>query len=415
MAFSLEQTHFFGNSDPAQLVKTYGSPLYVYNEEILRTRCREMADLVGRPNFRVNYSTKANANLALLKIVHEEGLCADAMSPGEIYMLQQAGFTPEEIFYIGNNVSAEEMEYAVERGVPVSVDSLSQLEMLGKRHPGTKVAVRLNPGVGAGHHEKVVTAGKETKFGINLDKVDAALEISICYGLTIVGVNQHIGSLFMEGEAYAEAVSVALEAARRFPELQFVDLGGGFGIPYHKHDGEARLNLRDLGKRIRRMIAKWDDTYGREITFIIEPGRYIAAECGTLLGTVHAMKDNDGTRYAGTDLGLNVLLRPELYGSHHDIEVYRDGKLIADGPTEVVNVVGNICETGDYVAKERELPAMQEGDIVAVLDAGAYGYTMSSNYNNRLRPAEVLVNTEGNHRLIRKRETLEDLTKGFVE
>lgn len=415
MAYSLEQIHFFGNTDPAKLIKEYGSPLYVYNEEILRARCREMATLVGRPNFRVNYSTKANSSLALLQIVREEGLCADAMSPGEIHVLMKAGFTPEEIFYVGNNVSVDEMNFAIERGITVSVDSLSQLEMLGKRHPGAKVAVRLNPGVGAGHHEKVVTAGKKTKFGINLDKVDEALSIAIRYGLTIVGVNQHIGSLFMEGEAYAEAVSVALEAARKFSELTFVDLGGGFGIPYHKHDDEARLDLRDLGKRIRQLIIKWDDSYGREITFVIEPGRYIAAECGALLGTVHSMKDNDGARYAGTDLGMNVLIRPELYGSHHDIEVYRQGRQVVDGPTETVNVVGNICETGDYIAKKRKLPVMREGDIVAVLDAGAYGYTMSSNYNNRLRPAEVLVGKDGSHRLIRRRETLDDLTKGFEE
>jgi len=413
MAYSLEETRFFGNTDPSQLLETYGSPLYVYNEQILRDRCREMVSLVGRPNFRVNYSTKANANLELLKIVHSEGLCADAMSPGEIHVLLAAGFAPEEIFYIGNNVSAEEMAFAIERGITVSADSLSQLEMLGKNHPGAKVAVRLNPGIGAGHHEKVITAGKKTKFGINLDRVDEILSIAIRYGLTIVGVNQHIGSLFMTGEAYAEAVSAVLDAARRFPDLQFVDLGGGFGIPYHKQDGEERLDLRDLGRHIRRLITKWDDTYGREITFVIEPGRYIAAECGVLLGTVHSMKDNHGSRYAGTDIGFNVLIRPEFYGSHHDIEVYRDGKQVTNGPTEVVNVVGNICESGDYIARKRLLPAMREGDIVAVLDAGAYGYSMASNYNNRLRPAEVLIDTEGSHRLIRRRETLDDLLQGF--
>lgn len=415
MAYSLEENHFFGSTDPAELVAIYGSPLYVYNENILRARCREMADMVGRPNFRVNYSTKANANLELLKIVRDEGLCADAMSPGEIHVLMEAGFEPDEIFYISNNVSAEEMAFAVERDITVSVDSLAQLEMVGKNHPGARVAVRLNPGVGAGHHEKVVTAGKKTKFGINLDKVDEVLSIAIRYGLTIVGVNQHIGSLFMTGEAYAEAVSVVLDAARQFPELQFVDLGGGFGIPYHKQEDEERLNLSDLGRRIRHMIGKWDDTYGREIAFVIEPGRYIAAECGTLLGTVHSMKDNAGTRYAGTDLGFNVLIRPELYGSHHDIEVYRKGRQITEGPSEVVNVVGNICETGDAIAKDRRLPVMQEGDIVAVLDAGAYGFVMASNYNNRLRPAEVLIDKDGNHRLIRKRETLDDLLKGFIE
>lgn len=415
MAYSLEENHFFGNSNPAELVETYGSPLYVYNEEIFRTRCREMADLVDRPNFKVNYSTKANSNLELLKIVHDEGLCADAMSPGEIHVLMEAGFEPGEIFYIGNNVSAEEMGFAIERDITVSVDSLSQLEMVGKTHPGARVAVRLNPGVGAGHHEKVITAGKKTKFGINLDKVDEALKIAIRYGLTIVGVNQHIGSLFMTGEAYAEAVSVVLDAARRFPHLQFVDLGGGFGIPYRKQEDQERLNLSDLGRRIRHMIGKWDDTYGREITFKIEPGRYIAAECGALLGTVYSMKDNAGTRYAGTDLGFNVLIRPELYGSHHDVEVYREGRQVTEGPAEVVNVVGNICETGDAVAKDRKLPVIQERDIVAVLDAGAYGYVMSSNYNNRLRPAEVLIDQKGNHRLIRKRETLDDLMKGFAK
>lgn len=415
MKYFTEQANFYGNSAPLRLVEEYGSPLYVYNETILRSRCREMVGLVSYPYFKVNYSIKANSNLELLKIVRQEGLAADAMSPGEIHVLLAAGFRPEEIFYVGNNVSEAEMMFALERGVLVSVDSLSQLEQFGRINSGGKVAVRFNPGVGVGHHQKVVTGGKNTKFGIYPALVAEVKNIIAQYRLKLVGINQHIGSLFLEGNVYLEGVKSLLEIVRQFDGLEFVDIGGGFGIPYHKQIGQARLDLIKLGSALSELFHEWSGAYGRVIEFRIEPGRYIVAECGVVLGNVYAVKENYGITYVGTDLGMNVLIRPAMYDAYHDLEVYQRGQFNAvQEDIKRVTVVGNICESGDIIVGDRELPELREGDLVGVMDAGAYGYSMSSNYNNRLRPAEVLIREDGNPVLIRRRDTLEDLLRNFI-
>ncbi|NLK98633.1 diaminopimelate decarboxylase [Defluviitalea saccharophila] len=407
-----QKHNFFGNTNPIDLIEEYGSPLYVYNERIFRERCREMKNLITYPHFTVNYSVKANSNLQLLKIAREEGLNADAMSPGEMFLELEAGFKPEQILFISNNVSAEEMQFAIDRNITISVDSLSQLELFGKINPGGSVAIRFNPGVGAGHHEKVVTGGKETKFGVDPNFIPQVKEILKKYNLKLVGINQHIGSLFMDGSAYIQGIKSILSIAENFEDLEFVDLGGGFGIPYHKQDNEARLDLSSLGKELDVILKEWAESYGKYITFKIEPGRYISAECGVLLGTVHAIKTNYDNKYIGTDLGFNVLQRPIMYDSHHDIEIYRNSD-VPSNKKEPVIVVGNICESGDIIAKNRILPEIFEGDILGILDAGAYGHVMSSNYNNRLRPAEVLIKENGDHILIRRRDTLEDLIRCY--
>lgn len=409
-----EQTNYYNGSNPEKLLKEFGSPLYVYSEAILRDRCKDMANLVSYPYFKSNYSIKANSNLEILKIVKEEGLHADAMSPGEIHVLFAAGFTPDELFYVSNNVSAEEMKYAIERGVLVSCDSLSQLEQFGRLNPGGKVAVRFNPGVGAGHHEKVVTAGKNTKFGINMDLVDDVKKILKEYNLKLAGINQHIGSLFMEADPYIEGVKSLLSIAEKFEDLEFVDMGGGFGIPYRKQEGQARLAIAAAGAKLTALINDWTDKYGKKIMIKMEPGRYIAAESCVLLGTVHAVKHNYNKVYVGTDLGFNVLARPVMYDSHHDLEAYRNGVLMKEDSKEAMTIVGNICESGDIIAKDRHIPQVVEGDVIGVMDAGAYGYSMASNYNNRLRPAEVMIMKDGSVRLIRRRDTFEDLMRNFV-
>jgi diaminopimelate decarboxylase len=404
---------FFGNTNPVQLTEEYGSPLYVYNENILRKRCRDLKGLISYENFRINYSPKANGNLELIKIIRSEGLRVDAMSPGEIFVNLLAGYKPDEILYISNNVSEDEFRYAVNAGVKVSVDSVSQLELFGRMNRGGRVAFRLNPGVGAGHHEKVVTGGQKTKFGIELSRIPDVKRISREYDLKIIGINQHIGSLFMDGDIYLQSAGSLLSVAKQFDNLEFIDLGGGFGIPYRKQADEARLDLKSMGEKLSGLIISWVRDYGKEIEIKIEPGRYIVAESGILLGTVNAVKKNYKTKYIGTDLGFNVLVRPVMYDSHHDIEIYRGN----DTPSlkeETVSIVGNICETGDVIAKDRKLPEIIENDILGVLDSGAYGYSMSSNYNNRLRPAEVLIGADDNPRLIRRSDSLDDLVRNFI-
>lgn len=411
VSYTLEQ-NFYGVSSPRELVTRFGSPLYVYNEKIIRARCRDMKQLVSDPGFQVDYSCKANSNLELLRIIHEEGIWADAMSPGEILLLETAGFAAAEIFFVPNNVAAAEMEYALAREIGVSVDSLSQLAQYGRLNPGGAVAVRFNPGIGLGHHEKVKTAGSRAKFGVAAPLAAAVKAVAAEFKLRIIGINQHLGSLFLEGTDFLEGARRLLEIAAHFEDLQFIDFGGGMGIPYQKQAGQNRLDLAEFGARFDRLLQEWRPRFPKDLRFKIEPGRYIVAECGVLLGTVHAVKESYGTTFVGTDLGFNVLSRPVMYNSHHDIEVYPERESGSrDGKT--VTVVGNICESGDILAQERRLPPMREGDLIGVMDAGAYGFAMASNYNNRLRPAEVLVRADGRVELIRRRESPEDLLRCF--
>ena len=394
-----------------ELIKKDGSPLYVYDERILRKSCREMHNLLPKKNLRVNYSAKANSNIEILKIVRDEDIDVDAMSPGEIYVQKLAGYNADRIFYIGNNVSKEEMQYAINEKVLVSVDSLAQLESFGQINPGGDVAVRFNPGIGTGHHQKVVTAGKKTKFGVQKDFIPQVKAILEKYNLNLVGIDQHIGSLFLEPDAYIKGVESLLEIATQFSGLKFIDMGGGFGVPYH--EGECRLDLKELSEKLNAVLDEFLKDYdNKDVIFKIEPGRYIPAECGVLLGEVYSVKENYGTTYVGTDLGFNVLMRPVLYDSYHAITIIKSNK--SENGKEVATIVGNICESGDIIANEREMRKVSEGDIVAVGNAGAYGFSMSSNYNCRLKPAEVLIDKDGNDRLIRRRDTIEDLIRNFV-
>lgn len=407
-----QETNFFKGNDAFDLIEQFGSPLYIYNEEILRSRCKDMKNLVSYENFIPHYSIKANTNIHLLKIVHEEGLHADVMSPGEIYLALEAGFQPEDLFFIPNNVVAEDMLYAIEKGITTSVDSLDQLQLYGELNPGGKVAIRFNPGVGAGHHEKVVTGGKKTKFGINPEYITEVKRILETYNLTLIGINQHIGSLFMDGTPYIESLHSILSIAKQFDDLTFIDLGGGFGIPYHKQDGEARLDIKVLGEKLDPILHEFTKEYGKKIQFQIEPGRYIPCESSLLLGKVTATKINADHKYLGCDIGFNTLQRPIMYDSHHDIELY--SKEVKKTPVSPLTVVGNICESGDILAKDRMLPEAVRGDLIAMMDTGAYGYCMASCYNQRFRPAEVLIQSDGTVRQIRKRDTFEDLIRNML-
>ncbi len=408
-----DEFDFFKGNDVFDLVKAYGSPLYVYNEGIIRERCRELKNLVSYPKFLAQYSAKANTSLAFLQIIKSEGLHVDAMSPGEIYAELEAGFEPSDIFMITNNVSESEMQFAIDKGILVCVDCLEQLETYGKLNNGGKVAIRFNGGIGAGHHEKVVTAGKKTKFGVNPEYIPQVKEILKKYNLKLVGVQQHIGSLFMEIDPYIEGSRAILDIAKSFDDLEFVDFGGGFGIPYKKLSGQPRLNLKECGEKLDKVFDSFVKDYGKEIIFRIEPGRYISAESSVLLTDVHCVKYNGPHKFAGTDIGFNVLVRPAMYDSHHDIEVYaKEARPVNE---EEITIVGNICESGDIIAKDRLLPEIKAGDILGILDAGAYGHSMCSNYNNRLRPAEVFIRENGEAVLTRKRDTLEQLLENYIK
>lgn len=394
-----------------KIMAEYGSPVYVYSEVVLRKSCRDMIGAF-KGRFKPSYSIKANSNLTLLRIIKEEGFNADAMSPGEIFMLEQAGFDHKQIFFITNNVSPEEMKFAIDRDILISVDSLAQLEQYGQINRGGRIAVRFNPGLGAGHCDKVITGGHKTKFGIQAEFWAEVKAIVKEYDLKLVGVNQHIGSLFLESGPYIEAVKSLLGLVLdHFPGLEFIDFGGGFGVPYK--DEESRLDYGQftdmLFPVLDEFISKYDN---KDVQFKCEPGRYVVAECGSILGKVYSIKNNYDQNYIGTDIGFNVLMRPVLYDSYHQVRIVGGGKseVMCDGP---VCVVGNICESGDILAHYRNVGPVRIGDIVEVMTAGAYGFSMASNYNCRLKPAEVLIRENGSIELIRRADKLEDLISNF--
>ena len=409
----IKATDFFKGNKPEDIVKEFGTPLYVYNEDILRDRMRNVEGVIKKYPYRANYSIKSNTNLHILEIALDEGLNADAMSVGEIKMLEKAGFPLDRIFFVPNNVSEDELKYAIEKGIMTSLDSLSQLELFGTLNPGGKCAVRINPGVGAGHHEKVVTAGKKTKFAVAEEDIDKIFEIAEKYNLTIAGINQHVGSLFMDPEPFIQAVENFLRIAKKFKNLEFIDFGGGYGIPYHKLDDEKDFPMESFSERFEEMLDAFVEEYGYAPLFKTEPGRYCVAESSVILGRVHATKQNSGVEYVGTDVGMNVLVRPSMYDSWHDVEVIRNNEVVSRDNLSAKTVVGNICESGDILAKDRMLPEIKRGDLVAILDTGAYGYSMCSTYNSRPRPAEVLVCSDGTVKCIRKAETFEDLIRLF--
>lgn len=420
MTSFIQNTNFFAGNNPEEIASEYGTPVYVYNEKILRDRMSKVAKVITKYPYTANYSVKANTNIHILKLALEEGLNCDAMSVGEITLLMKAGFPVERIFFVPNNVAPCELAFALENGVMTSLDSLSQLELFGEvcnqmeiAPENRKCAVRINPGVGAGHHEKVVTGGKKTKFGIAEYSIPQIFEIAEKYQITIAGINQHIGSLFMDPQPYLDAVTNLLRIAHQFKNLEFIDFGGGYGIPYHKLDDEKDFPMEDFKSRLEPILDEFVASYGKAPLFKSEPGRYCVAEGSVILGRVHATKENSGIQFAGSDIGMNVLVRPSMYDSHHDIEVIRDGEIVSRDNLIEQTVTGNICESGDILAKNRLLPKIQEGDLICALDTGAYGWSMCSTYNSRPRPVEVMICADGSVKQIRRKETIEDLMNLF--
>lgn len=410
-----------------QLLEKYGSPLYVYDRRTLMERCGEMMQFTESLSKRLNvsikahYSTKSNANPAILREVYKAGLNVDCMSPFELAVDEKAGFTADRMLYVCNNISVEEMRLVHDKGILICLDSVSQVETWGKEFPGTEIMVRINPGTtGVGHSDKVITSGKATKFGISEANFPKLFEIAQKYDLKIVGVHQHLGSLFLNDKIpdYIAGVTAGLKLAKKyFKNLRIVDLGGGFGVPYYWE--EELLDLQLLVDRLRSILIEYlcsdEGASVSEIKF--EPGRFIPCEAGTLLGKVTAVKYENGVHWIGTDIGMNQLVRPSMYDAYHEIGIdYQDPKMESayDEDWVTVNFCGNICESGDILGKNRKIPNIPKiGDIVHVYNSGAYGYSMASNYTGRPRPAEVLLD-DGKDTLIGKRETIEDLMNHFV-
>lgn len=389
------------------LVEEYGSPLYVYDAQCIRQKFRQFRAAFPFSNLDVHYACKANTNLEILKLLRKEGACIDAVSTGEVFMALEAGYPVDTILFTGNNVTDEEMRFLIERQILINIDSISQLERYGRMAPDTDMALRINPNVGSGHHDHCITGGADSKFGIpstSLGDVDSLVNK---YQLQVVGIHAHVGSGFLEGGPFLQATETLMKVAEQFTTLQFIDFGGGFGIPYTLD--EVPLEINTLGQKLTDRFTEFCIKYGKDLRLKLEPGRYLVGESGTLLMQCNAVKTNCDRRFVGTDSGFHHLIRKPLYNAHHEIV---NASNIEDR-TFSYDVCGNICESTDFFAQNRDISHIREGDILAVKDVGAYGFCMSSNYNTRPRPAEVMVDEDG-ARLIRMRETIEDLLRGQV-
>ncbi|HEW63503.1 MULTISPECIES: diaminopimelate decarboxylase [Fervidicoccus] len=401
---------YIGKITAKQLADQYGTPIYVYDKEVLLNNYERLKKSIKYRDLEVLYSCKANNNIDILKVLKEEGSGLDVVSPFEALLGVKLGFQKDKILFTGNNVSNEEMKFLKELGILINIDSISQLKRYGIMFPGTDISIRINPGIGYGHHEYAKTGGL-TKFGIYLNEIEAAKEYVMKYNLRIRGIHIHIGSGILQTDPYISALNILLKIANEFKDLEFIDLGGGLGIPYRP--GEEKFDLGDFGEKVSSILEDFSRKHGH-VKLRIEPGRYIVGSCGVLLVRVVSIKDVslNGKRkiFIGVDSGMNHLIRPSLYGSYHEII---DVTKASDEKEIVADIVGNICETGDFLALDRPMPKVEEGDVLAVMDAGAYGYSMSSNYNLRPRPAEIFVDGS-TAKVSRRRETFEDLLSTFA-
>jgi len=397
-----------GGVSAASLADRYGTPLYVYEAGRIRDAYATLQRAFDVPDLRIHFATKANSNPWILRILAREGAWADVVSPGEILMARTAGFPARRLLYNGNSASDAELREAVEQGVRINVESLSQLRRLGTVAPGVAISIRFNIHVGGGHHSHVITGGPESKFGIDWELADEARSLAAGGRLRIAGVHCHIGSGVLQAERFVEAVTNLLTVARRFPDLETVNFGGGIGIPYRR--GDRELAVDRLGALLTAEYDRFCAAYGARPALCLEPGRFLVARSGTLLCRVTAVNQARKYLFAGTDSGFNHLIRPAMYGSYHHIDPVEPR---AGEPRETV-LTGNICESGDVFTRDEEgivpraLPPLEEGDLVAIRDAGAYGFAMASRYNSFPLPAEVLVE-DGADTLIRRRDKLTQL------
>jgi diaminopimelate decarboxylase len=396
----------------AQVLATkFDTPLYVISERRIRNNYQRLQDALKRNYGKVKifYAMKANSNLAVLNTLESEGANVDAVSPGEVFTALTCGFTPDRILFTGTNVRTDELKFLSDSNVTINIDSLSQMDRLLKIRVPKTLSVRVNPEIGAGAHSHVITAGKESKFGLWETDAVKAYATAKKAGVERFGIHMHIGSGILDAKPIVAALDKLLAIAKRAHEqtgvdFEFIDVGGGIGIPYKPED--KPLDLQVYSDKMLTLFKEKTKQYGLgEPTLHVEPGRYLVADASILLTTVNTVKTTPYRKFVGVDAGFNTLIRPAMYGSYHPIVVAN--KLVAT-EEEKYDIAGPICESGDLLAKDRRLPRVDEGDLLAVLNAGAYGFSMSSQYNARPRAAEVLVR-EGKVKLVREREDLDDL------
>ena len=391
------------------LAQKYQTPLYVYDADMIKQRYHELYSFIAYSKLKIYYAMKANYNLQILKLLEKEGARIDAVSPGDVYLALKAGFTADRILFTANKITNSEMHEVQSLGVLFNIGSLSRLEKYAKAYPGSEVCIRFNPDVVAGGHEFIKTGGEATKFGILLSNVEKVVSICNKNGLKIVGIHEHTGSGIPETVQMQKGMKNILEIINpiRFPNLRFVDFGGGFKVVYHPE--EKQVDYASFGKEVGKLFIEFCQQFGSELEMYFEPGKYLVAESGKLLVEVTTLKQNRSKLIAGVNSGFAQLIRPMFYSAYHHIRNLSN----PNGKLMVYDIVGNICESGDCFAVNRELAEIREGDILVIETAGAYCYSMGSVYNLRAMPSEVMVDGSLD-RLIRKRLSSQELVEKIV-
>jgi diaminopimelate decarboxylase len=390
------------------LANQFGTPLYVYDADKIGHQVKQLNEAFKDSKMKLKYAAKALTNISILKLMKKLGTGLDVVSIQEAQLGLKAGFAPEEILYTPNCVSFEEIKLAVEMGVVINIDNISILEQFGNEYHGSvPCCVRLNPHIMAGGNSKISTGHIDSKFGISVLQIRHLLRVIETYKINVVGLHVHTGSDFLDSEVFLKGAQIIFDLAHDFKDLEFIDFGSGFKVSYR--EGDVTTDIFDLGRRLGSAFADFCREYGRELELWFEPGKYIVSEAGMFLAKVNVIKTTPATVFVGLDSGLNHLIRPMLYDAYHEIINISN----TQATKRVYTVVGYICET-DTFGTDRRLSEVREGDILLMKNAGAYGFSMSSNYNSRFRPAEVLI-INGEAKLIRKREDMEDLLRNQIE
>lgn len=389
------------------LVKSFGSPLYVYDSAKIKSQYERLKQAFKVNPVRILYAVKALSNLNILKYLKSVGADIDAVSIQEVHLALRAGFKPSQILFTPSGVSFEEVKTAVELGVLVNIDNLQLLEYFGLEY-GAEVpcCVRLNPHILAGGNRKIQVGSIDSKFGISIFQVSHIKRLVDIHKLRVIGLHMHTGSDILDGQVFLQAAQVLFDAAQDFKDLRFIDFGSGFKVAYKSDD--IITDIEDLGLKLDTAFATFKKKYGRPLEIWLEPGKFLVSEAGYFLVTVNVVKHTPACVFAAVDSGLNHLIRPMMYNGYHHISNASNPQ----AKPKIYTVVGYICET-DTFGSDRQIAEVREGDILVIHNAGAYGYSMSSNYNSRYRPAEVLLK-DGKAHLIRKRETLEDILNNQI-
>jgi len=394
-------------SELLQLAHEFGNPLYVYDAKKIEFQYNRLTNAFSKvENLRINYAMKALSNISILKLLQKMGSGLDTVSIQEVQLGLHAGFTPDKIIFTPNGVSFEEIEEVTQLGAQINIDNLSILEQFGTKHPKVPVCIRINPHVMAGGNENISVGHIDSKFGISIYQIPHVLRIVENTKMTINGIHMHTGSDILDIEVFLYASEILFDIAKQFKELTFLDFGSGFKVPYKK--GDIETNIEELGRKLTKRFLAFEKEYGKPLTLAFEPGKFLVSEAGYFLAKVNVIKQTTSTVFAGIDSGFNHLIRPMFYGSQHNIENISNPK----GKERFYTVVGYICET-DTFANNRRIPEIHEGDVLCFRNAGAYCFSMASNYNSRYKPAEVLWKNGKGH-LIREHETFDNLLQNQI-